>query len=226
MTIDPETLMAYADGECDPLTTARVERAIAADPELAAQVAAHRTLGARLTSAFAPVAEEPVPARLAAPLATNVVAFPRRAPRRFRAGWAGAIAASLVVGLMLGRGTAPVGPIAAGPGGLVARATLASALDSQLGSQGVQNGVRMVASFKARDGAYCRVFDGRATSGIACRDDGGWSLRQTVSGHAETGAYRQAGSADVALLAQAQDMMAGAPLDQAGEAAAAAKGWR
>ena len=32
MTIDPETLMAYADGELDPLTARRVEKAIAADP--------------------------------------------------------------------------------------------------------------------------------------------------------------------------------------------------
>jgi hypothetical protein len=43
---------------------------------------------------------------------------------------------------------------------------------------------------------------------------------------APTAAYAQAGSADPDLMAAAQDMMAGAPLDAAGEARARARGWR
>jgi hypothetical protein len=39
-------------------------------------------------------------------------------------------------------------------------------------------------------------------------------------------AYAQAGSADPDLMAAAQDMMAGAPLDAAGEADARVHGWR
>lgn len=226
MTIDRETLMAYADGECDALTARRVERAIAADPALAAEVEAQRALRARIAAAFAPVAEAPVPPRLSAPLASNVVPFPQRPKRRLPAAWASAVAASLVVGLLLGRGIAPGGSVEAGPGGLVARGTLARALDTQPGGDAPVGGVRMLASFRAEGGGYCRVFAGSATSGIACREDDGWSLRRTASGRAEAGTYRQAGSADAALLAAAQDMMAGDPLDAKGEAQAIARGWK
>ena len=99
MSIDPETLMAYADGECDPLSARRVEKAMAADPAITAEVEAHRALRMQLSNAFAPVADEPIPARIAAPLTSNVVAFPGRPRRRFSAAWAGAVAASLVIGL-------------------------------------------------------------------------------------------------------------------------------
>lgn len=226
MTIDRETLMAYADGECDPLTARRVERAIAADPALAAEVEAQRALRARIGAAFAPIAAAPVPPRIAELAASNIVAFPARPKRRFPVGWAGAAAASLVLGLLIGRGIAPGGPIEVGPDGLVARGTLARALDTQAGSDGAASGIRMLASFKAADGGYCRVFAGSATSGIACRDGDAWTLRRTASGRAEAGAYRQAGSADAGLMAAAQDMMAGQPLDGAGEAAAIRQGWR
>ncbi|PCD03961.1 anti-sigma factor [Sphingomonas spermidinifaciens] len=226
MTIDRETLMAYADGECDPLTARRVEKAIAADPALAAEVEAQRALRARIAAAFAPIEAEPVPPRIAAPLASNVVALPRPAKRRLPAGWIGAVAASLVLGLAVGQGLSPGGPVAAGPSGLVARGELARALDTQPGSEGAAGGIRMLASFRAQDNRYCRVFAGSATSGIACREGDGWTLPRTASGHAEAGAYRQAGSADAALLAEAQEMMAGEPLDRAGEAAAIERGWK
>ena len=226
MIIDPETLMAYADGECDPLTARRVEHAIAADPALAAEVEAHRALRAQLGGAFAPVADEPIPARISAPLASNVVAFPHRPRRRFPTVWAGAVAASLVVGLVLGRGLMPERPAAVGSAGLVAGGALARALDTQLGSDGARQGVRMLASFRAQDGALCRVFTATTTSGIACRDGNSWALRRTISGVTETGTYRQASSPTASLMADAQDLMAGDPLDAAAERKAVAQGWR
>jgi len=86
----------------------------------------------------------------------------------------------------------------------------------------------VLASFRATGGGYCRVFVAPVTQGIACRDAHGWALRQTRAGTGEAGQgdYRQAGSSDPALLAAAQDMMAGDPLDAAGEARAQAAGWR
>ena len=77
MTPDDEMLMAYADGELDPLAAKRVEREIAANPELAATIEAHRALRRRLGAAFAPVLDAPVPDRLAALLETNVIALHR-----------------------------------------------------------------------------------------------------------------------------------------------------
>ena len=62
MTIDRETLMAYADGELDLLAARRVEQAIAADPSLAEQVERHRALTASLRAAFSVVGQAPVPA--------------------------------------------------------------------------------------------------------------------------------------------------------------------
>jgi hypothetical protein len=52
-------------------------------------------------------------------------------------------------------------------------------------------------------------------------------LRQTRSPeNRQTAEYRQAGSADAALLAEAQAMMAGDPLDAAAERRARDLGWR
>lgn len=66
MSFSDETLMAYADGELAPPERAEVEQAMRGDPELAARVAQHQALRADVFAAFAPVLEEPVPARLTA----------------------------------------------------------------------------------------------------------------------------------------------------------------
>ena len=64
MSIDRETLAAYAEGQLDGAERLRVEAAIAADPALADEVAAHRALGERLRAHFAPIMDLPVPDRL------------------------------------------------------------------------------------------------------------------------------------------------------------------
>ncbi|WP_455156150.1 anti-sigma factor family protein, partial [Sphingomonas zeae] len=124
MTIEPELLMAYADGALDPLTTKRVERAIANDPALAEQVARHRRLKSKLSEAYAPIADDPVPDRLAAMLTSNVVQMPKRPPRarRVSAAWqsAAAMAACLVVGVVVGRGMDREGSVMATDHGLYA----------------------------------------------------------------------------------------------------------
>lgn len=234
MTIDPdkraELLMAYADGELDAVTTKRIEAEMARDPEIAAEIAKHRALRDRLGAHFAPVADAPVPDRLTALLARNVVDFPtRRARRSIGSYWkeASALAACLVVGLSLGltlqRGA---GPVTNKAGALYASGALANALDSQLAS--ATGTVRVPVSFRDGTGAYCRVFDAGKTGGIACHDDEGWALRRTRAGADGNSAteFRQAGSADAALMAEAQEMMADAPLDAAQEKAAMEKGWR
>ncbi|MBC7983706.1 MAG: zf-HC2 domain-containing protein, partial [Candidatus Obscuribacterales bacterium] len=64
MNITDEMLMAYADGELDVATRAEIERAIAANSELAKQVAGHRALRIQLNNTFDSVLAEAVPARL------------------------------------------------------------------------------------------------------------------------------------------------------------------
>ncbi len=230
MSIDPEMLMAYADGELGPIEAKRVERAIAEDPALAEEVARHRALRARLSGHFAPVAEEPVPDRLITLLRSNsnIAALPVSKPARRIpgwAGWGGAVAASLVLGLAIGHGLQSPDLVQTRDGQLYAAGTLAGALDGQLAAN--QGAVRVPVSFRDRSGAYCRVFISQAADGIACHDRQGWALRQTRAGKdAAKSDYAQAGSADPELMASAQEMMAGEPLDAVAEGRAKAAGWR
>ncbi|OYY71165.1 anti-sigma factor [Sphingomonas sp. 28-63-12] len=241
MTIDPdqlpEMLMAYADGELDPISAKRVERAIAADPSLAEQVDQHRRLRATLAQHFAPIAEAPLPdflrammpdpavADLAAARATRRMITPTPLWNRWVAG--SMMAACLVVGLMTGQ-MINRGPVETRDGVLVASGGLARALDTQLASAaGDAAPLKSLISFRDAQGTLCRSFSAPTLSGIACRADNRWQLRETRGGTAgPTTDYRQAGSADAALMADAQAMMAGEPLDAVAEAKAKAQGWR
>ena len=225
MIPDDAMLMAYADGELDPLTAKRVERAIAADPSLANVVAAHRALRERLGQAFGTVAEEPVPARFAAMLTSNVTPLPAPGTARPRR-WieVAAIAASLVLAVAVGHQWQS-GPVKVSGDRVVASGSLGHALDTQLAS--ASGDTRMLVSFRDDRGSYCRVFATAAIDGIACRDQDQWVLRETRSPlHAAGSEYRQAGSADAPLMASAQDMMKGDPLDAAAERRARDAGWR
>ncbi|MEP6786698.1 MAG: anti-sigma factor [Sphingomonadales bacterium] len=229
MTPDDEMLIAYADGELDPLNAKRVERAMAADPAFAAIVEEHRALRNRLGNAFAPVLDQPIPDHLVAMLQSNVVPFspivaPAPPQRRWLSGLA--VAASLVAGVALGtQWQGAPGPVAVASNGLVASGDLAHKLDTQLAS--VSGDTRMLASFRESSGGYCRVFAAPSLDGIACKDAQGWQLRQTrPSGVKQDAAYRQAASGSAAIMAAAQDMMTGDPLDEAAEKRALKAGWR
>lgn len=232
MTIDPETLMAYADGELDPLAAKRVEAAIAVDPSLAAQVEQHRKLAASLRAAFDPVATAPVPPAVEAMLrdSAKIVPLAPRSARRERPFWMGAVAASLVAGLLAG----PLvlsrdsGGVALRDGTAIASGEVAKALGTQLASAQARDApVRVGVTF--RDGAqrWCRTFESGATGGIACAQGGDWRIERLYGGIAgQGGAYRQAGSPAAAMMADAQAMMAGEPLDAAAERFARDAGWR
>jgi hypothetical protein len=222
---DDEMLMAYADGELDPLAAKRVERAIAADPALAVKVAAQRALRARLGAAFAAVSDAPVPDRLAAILTSDVVPLlPRPLPARQRWVQAAALAATLVLGIAVGNQMrAP--PVTIAGGGLMASGALARALDTQLAANTGET--HMLASFRDTSGAWCRVFTTPSLGGIACRERDDWMIRRTRSpARRQATDYRQAGSADAALMAEAQAMMVGDPLDAAAERHVRDLGWR
>jgi hypothetical protein len=184
----------------------------------------------------APVLEAPPPpARVldfAAARAKRQAAAPAaRKPHARAWGTGAAIAASLVLGLVLGGQFAGRGAIAERNGALVASGALAEGLDTQLASavdDGAKAGgdLRVLASFQRTGGGYCRVFDRGTTAGIACKDRGQWLLERTASGSGpERGDYRQAGSAQADLMAAAQNMAVGEPLDAAQERAARVKRW-
>jgi len=239
MTLSDQELIAYADGELAGAKRARVEAAIAADPKLAARLAAHRALAAQLTSAFDPVAREPAPERLIAavsagrPAGATVIPFPARRPAARRPAWlgGGAVAASLALGLVLGR------VFWVGQGGwigddLTAHGPLAQALNTQLTGAATDSAVKIGVSFRAADGPICRTFSvtrGKGFDGLACRRGSAWALRIAVpaTGDGQTGDYRTAASTLPAPVADlAQSLAAGPAFDAAAEAKARSDAWR
>lgn len=235
MTVTDEMLMAYVDGELDAAEAAAVALAAAGDATLAARIARHRQLSGAVKGAYADIAAEPAPERLAETVGNGkVVRLEGVRARRATPAWgrwgtlAAGIAAGLAVGLNLPSGDAPLVD-----GNMRARGQLASALDSQLASAPPAGGlVRVGLSFRTRDREFCRTFTatkGGGPAGLACRDGDGWAVRMAVAQAAATsgGDYRTA-AADTPpeVLAAAQAMMLGEPLDAAGEAAAKAAGWR
>ena len=228
MSVTPERLAAYADGELDEATARAVEAEIERSPELQARLAAHRALKATLVEHFAPIVAQPVPEGLRRALADGaaggqVVDFSaardRRARKLPRWTWIAvpALAASLVLGLFA---------FGVRPSQGYAEGQLADALETQLvASQSRDAPVRILLSFENAEGQFCRGFSGAAEAGIACRDERGWRLRERVDGGgSQTTEYRQAGSAEV--LALAQEMAVGPALDAAGERKAARQNWR
>jgi hypothetical protein len=232
MSFEPEIIMAYVDGELDLLTAKRIEKAMEGNAALAARVASERVLRARLSARFDPVMEEEVPARLTALLAnidTSMAARREDRKRRFGFGPAqwGAVAASLVLGLIVGRANlaGSGGPIAERNGTLVASASLKTALDTQLASnQPASAATHVGLTFRDKSGAICRTFESQALSGIACRGAAEWQLRQTISTPGAKAEYRQAASGLISEAASS--MMAGSPMDAEAERTAQARDWR
>lgn len=238
MSVTREEIAAFADGELTGEDFARVEAAIAADPDLAKQVEAHRALKSKLGTHFAPVLDQPVPDHLKALLQPEkaedaggggeVVSFAAEHQKRGLAPmvrrWAPiagpALAASLVLVLWQPwqSGGAPEG---------YAGAQLAGVLDTQLvAEQSPGQDTRVLLSFENEAGEYCRAFRDAGTGGIACRDDTGWELEQQFAlDDAQVTEFRQAGS-EGDLLAAAQEMAVDGALDAEAEAKAKERGWR
>lgn len=245
MRFSDETLMAFADGELDEPTRSAVERAMRTDPALAAKVRQHIALRKDVFRAFARTLDEPVPPRLkqvgqsAKVVQLDSVRAARKSvvevPRRWSWPEWGAIAATLVVGVLAGsfglnslRGETQLASSVGSNGTLVARGALDGALTRQLASaQPAGTAVKIGVSFVSRDGLYCRSFTTGAAAGLACRSGGEWKIPVLAeSGGAGEGAYRQAGSAMPRAVLEAIDARAaGTSLDAAGEQAAAQRGW-
>ena len=244
MKFSEETLMAYADNELDAKTRTAVEEAIATDPEVARRVAQHKALRGKVRLAFDNVVDEPTPQRLidaargvpAVRREGNVIPLRRKAPPpRAWPQWA-SIAASLIVGVIIGqamlRGSGS-NLVTSRDGQLLANSVLSHALSEQLAStQTDQSPVKVGVSFKSKAGTYCRTFtthESTTLAGLACRDHDDWHvqvLAQTTATPDNNTTYRQAASAIPKSVLQAiDDNIAGAPLDTAAESAARNKSW-
>jgi negative regulator of sigma E activity len=218
MSYDRETIGAFVDGELDEISRRRIETAVRNVPELARQVEAERRVRTALRARFDPIVEQPLPERLVAAVREGAK-IQSIAPKRRH--WmplavAASVVALAIAGLQLR--PAPNPNLASGP--------LATALETQLASaQPADAAIRIGLTFKARDGAWCRTFDQREGSGIACRSNEHWEMRRLESENELGGnvQYRQATSAESAVAAQ--EMAAEPPLDAEGERKLVASGW-
>jgi hypothetical protein len=245
MTFSEETLVAYADNELDAQTRTAVEAAMAKDPELARRVAQHKALRGKLRVAFDKTLDEPIPQRLvdaargvpSVRREGNVIPLRRKAPPRKKWPQWASLAASLVLGVIIGQAILrgpPAGPITASRDGrLTANGVLAQALSEQLASaQPDQAPVRIGVSFKSKTGDYCRTFslhDSTELAGLACRDHDEWhvqALAQTTSPDRGSNSLRQA-AAEIpkSVMQAAEDNIAGDTLDAHAEQVARDKSW-
>jgi len=194
MELNDEMLSAYLDGELDDRQRQLVDAHLAADPGARLRLARLREADARLRAAFmlgttasddplavlilghAPAAAPPQPAApgLAGlrPPAVSRRSW-RRRPALLTALAAGIGAIAVGVSLLMS-GADAVGR---------ADAVLAAALDTlPSGGERIERGdrTRLVLSFKADDGRWCRVFEQQAAAeqrdGLACRDAQGWQV--------------------------------------------------
>ncbi|MFC0253445.1 anti-sigma factor family protein [Massilia consociata] len=252
MKFSDDLLIAYINGELAEPARAAVERAMNADPVLAARIAQHRRehagLGrSRMFSVSANGHDGASHSQRHAPTpGAKVVhldairpgrAFPPPQPPRQDPGWTRrhwlAVAAALVAGAVGGalgwqqmRPDAGVVTLMASDGALVARGKLVEALGGQLASPGPsETGVRIGVTFVSKDGSYCRSFVVDTTAGLACRAGGRWTI--PVLAQARPGAAWLDGSVlPPAVQAAIDARIVGATLDPTAERAAQQRGWK
>jgi hypothetical protein len=241
-TVDEAMLFAYVDEELDAAQRARVETAVARDPELAAMLARQQQLKTRLQRRFDTVLDEAVPERLlhaaAAPASAQIVEL--RAVREYRSArarprWSwrewGAVAATLMIGLLIGTNLqhgAGGSLLVAGSDGLMASGALADALTGQpAGPVGAEASIGL--SIRTSAGEYCRSFSLQSGSaGLACRRDNRWMVDLLETGQPASApeSFRQAGSSmPEALRAAIESRMTGEPLTEAQELEQIGRHW-
>jgi hypothetical protein len=242
---DDAQIHAYVDGALGAEAAARLEADSRRDAALASRIARQRELRASLRASFDPVLDEPIPQRLLDTLARSGpggVVTPIGAARKDRAAvprrWSlrewSAIAATLVIGVLLGLLAVRTAnrPIEPSQNGLVAAGYLDAALSTQLSGGGEDAGAaaRIGMTFRAAAGEYCRTFMLRSgEDGLACRRAGRWSivaLEDRGAGQPDDGGFRQASSAlSPAMLDTITSLGAGDPLTADEERQRVGQGW-
>lgn len=231
--IEDTMLMAYADGELDAATAARVEAALEQDAALAERLGVFLSTRTALKSAFDPA--PPVSATLeaavramAAPAPQVVSLAARRATRPVWQPMALAASLALAVGLgagwMLGTPGGTAAPqLALAKGAEAALASLPSGQNTTLADG---TALSVIASFEDAQGTFCREVaqsgSGGSVVAVACKADAGWDLRFALTVATGGTGYLPA-SAPETLDTWLSATGAGAPLDPAAEAAALAR---
>jgi hypothetical protein len=253
---DSELLSSLMDGELAASEAEALERRLANEPLLAQQLAAMRRAEQKLRAAYAPLADEPLPADLVAllsdadqdnaPADANVVPFPQAAPSRsffvpssIAAGIA--LAVGIGIGLSLDRdgGLSETERLLAANVLISPETELFAVLETSPSGAtttldgGVEATPRL--SFQTAAGNYCReatvATRGRESALVGCREDAGWALQAVIqvsanSIAADIDGFRPASVPTSALDGVVDRLIEGAPLGTDAENAAIAAGWK
>lgn len=234
MIVTDEMLIAYLGGKLSAPDRAAVEAAVASDPAVAERLRRHREVGAMIQNAISSggrKAKASAGDKAAAPVVSLADARrTREAPpppkpkvstpparKSLDPRWA-ALAAGLVVGIAVGIfAPRPTNDLLDGT--LQARGVLAATLEQGLTADQKSGAtVRLLGTYRSKDGIWCRTFAGEGRiSGVACRTGDGWRLMMT-----ELGAPTPSPVMASAITA----LGLGAPVDAAAERKARSAAWR
>lgn len=237
---DDETLMAYADGELDAATTARIDALLAADDSLKARIAMFARTRRAASEALGPIATEQVPEALARAVkamvdrdaqsrASNVLAFkqPQKKQGRLnRASWLLAAAATVLL-FVAGSGGYLIGSIGMlpardddfaairDPAIIRALSEVPSGKPVELAATGRK--LESILSFKLEDGTFCREFrvqepDAKGVVSIACLEQNRWQTHLLMAATRPEEGYVPAGSVET-IDAYLASIHASSPLE-------------
>lgn len=234
--ISEEEVVAFVDGRLGHEDKAAFEVRLASDPTLARRVASHRWMAQQIVAAYGTPPSDKVDdallGRLGLAAAGNVVTMTDRRRRSFApAALAGALAASMALGIGLGRNVFVPDTMFRNDHGnqLTAGTMLADGLTNNLAGQ--QSGpVHIGISFHTADG-ICRTFSVvGGPSGLGCREGAKWVVPIVASPAAPAGPSQEyqlaGGNVAPSVMAEVDRRIAGEPLSPADEKRVRAAGWR
>lgn len=236
--VSDEAVIQFVDGRMAGEELAAFEARLAQDPALAERVSAHRWITRQIVAAYGLPPEVAFDQAYLARLGLtgdNVVPISgyRKVPAARVVSWSariGALAASLVIGVMVGQSmlAPPSGIILDSSGQLAASGVLSDRLSDQLA--GEQGPVRIGVSFRAKN-AVCRTFHvQQGASGLGCRQGGRWIVPIVVTDDAnQNGATEYAlagGDTAPSVMAEVDRRIMGEPLTAEQETKFRAAGWR
>lgn len=231
-----EQVIAFIDGQLEPDERAAFEERLAIDPALRDRVASHRWMTRQIKAAL-PVPPLPLEqdhqwvARLGLPAieAPRLAFFRRSAGAAAKPLMLAAVAASLLLGLFIGRTqfSASNGLVVFEQGKAMAAGQLADSLSSQLSGQ--QGDVHIAMSYRTTS-EVCRTFSARGgVSGLGCRDGNRWLLKKfhvdASQDRPATELRLAAGDVHPSVMAEVDREISGEPLAPREEAKLIGSDW-
>lgn len=236
--VTDEAVVQFVDGCMTGAELAEFEARLATDVTLAERVSAHRWMVRQIVAAYGSPPDEVVDGPLLDRLGLNednVLPFTGIRKLKFAraVSWSvgtGALAASLVIGVMVGQSMlAPANGVILGSNGkLLASGELSERLSDQL--TGEQGQVQIGVSFRAENGV-CRTFRiPQGASGLGCREGERWTVPIMVTDYPNPNGPTEysLASGDIApsVMAEVDRRIKGEPFTGAQEQQLRETGWK